>query len=128
MWSDEYKELDGVKVVGLYEPFKTGTESITFMCDGNKSFKLTCDGDCCSHSWFENMELPEFPFTITSAKEIEGKDLSNNSETDFSYNEGTLKTYGFVMTTDKGHVDIDMRNESNGYYGGSFYLNTEELT
>ncbi len=31
---------------------------------------------------------------------------------------GETKYYGCKITTDKGHIIIDYRNESNGYYGG----------
>lgn len=30
-----------------------------------------------------------------------------------------IKYYGFKITTSKGHIIIDYRNSSNGYYGGS---------
>lgn len=117
-----YEKTIGKKVIGFKKPFQQGDESITFLCENNEQFVLSCEGDCCSHSWFEHVELPELPFTIRTMEEIDGKEISN-SEDEYEY----IKTYGIKMVTDKGHVDIDMRNSSNGYYGGYFTFDAEDL-
>lgn len=71
-----------------------------------------CDGDCCSETWVESIELPtSFPALVSEVEDIplnEGADDRG----------GELKFYGLKITTDKGHIVIDYRNESNGYYGG----------
>lgn len=72
------------------------------------------DGDCCSHSWIESVELPVngFPATVTAAEGIPMPDLGNGDAECRQY-------YGYKLTTDKGNIIIDYRNDSNGYYGGS---------
>ena len=70
-----------------------------------------CDADCCSHTWIEHIELPADPFP---ALVMSAEQLFFESEED-----GELKKYGFKIRTDKGVIDIDFRNASNGYYGGS---------
>lgn len=94
------------------------------IADDKKAIKLNCDdgeyvvrvdGDCCSQSWIEHVELPALglPFTITSIEGLDmGKDPIENDE--FEY----LQFYGCKVSTDKGDMVIDYRNESNGYYGG----------
>lgn len=77
-----------------------------------------CDGDCCSHTWIESIEntVREFPALVTAAHEIEDglpETISDHPEHD------CLQFYGFKVTTDKGVIVLDYRNESNGYYGGS---------
>ncbi len=73
-----------------------------------------CGADCCSHTWIENIELPTsgFPAIVLSAQDIEMPDLGNGDAECIQY-------YGFKITTEKGDIVIDYRNESNGYYGGN---------
>jgi hypothetical protein len=124
-YNDEDKKIIGKKVMGFAKPFESGDSQITFMCDKGERFTLSCEGDCCSTSWFEHVELPSLPFTITAIEEVDGKDVLDE---EVLKNHDVLKTYGLKMTTDKGHLDIDMRNDSNGYYGGSFEVDVSELT
>ena len=123
-WCNEQEKQQLYRLVtGLKSPFKTGDESITFLTD-NGSFTLNAYGDCCSHSWFEHMELPEFPFTITK---LETVDIADVTKEDGYGCEERLQTYSLKITTDKGHGDIEMRNSSNGYYGGSFEVDLGDL-
>lgn len=80
--------------------FELGTESIV----------AHCDADCCSNTWVEHVELPAkgFPAQVLA---VENLDLPN--ETD------EITHYGLKITTDRGELVIDYRNESNGYYGGN---------
>jgi hypothetical protein len=73
-----------------------------------------CEGDCCSHTWVESVELPArgFPALVTAAGDIP----LNEAEDDQS---GELAFYGFKIETDKGTIIVDYRNASNGYYGGN---------
>ena len=125
--SNEYKKLVGVKITDLSKHFFTGDTSITFNVEGGKSFELSCSGDCCSSSWFENIELPAFPFpvTIVSVEEVEGPDFTESWVKEHGYD--SVRTYGLKMITDKGELYVDMRNDSNGYYGGSFELDLSGL-
>lgn len=73
------------------------------------------DGDCCSHSWVEHVELPtELPAKVTSCT-----DLGMNKEDESNQEHECLRFYGYKIVTDKGDIVIDFRNSSNGYYGGS---------
>ena len=73
-------------------------------------------GECCSSTWIENVENPEFAVdsVVATAEEMElNKPAEENSEFDY------LQFYGFKIETAKGTCVIDYRNSSNGYYGGS---------
>ena len=75
------------------------------------------DGDCCSRTWVENVELPAmgYPATVQAVEDLPLPDAAVGGP-----DEGTLvQFYGCRIATDKGYIDIDYRNESNGYYGGS---------
>ena len=89
-------------------------QSILFEIEGGESIVAKCDADCCSHTWIEHVELPVngFPAKVQSLGHVE---LNSNLDT----RDGELQFYGFKISTDKGDIIIDFRNESNGYYGGS---------
>ena len=72
------------------------------------------DADCCSHTWVEHIEMPSlgFPALVSAVDDL---DLPGTTDTE----NGLLQVYGCKITTDKGEIIIDYRNESNGYYGGN---------
>ena len=74
------------------------------------------DGDCCSSTWIESIELPAlgFPCKVLSVENL------NMPEQEYDESQfECLAFYGCKIVTDKGDVVIDYRNESNGYYGGN---------
>lgn len=72
------------------------------------------DGDCCSSTWIEHVEKPAlgFPAVVVS---VDALDRGPDEEQDY----GRIAHYGCKITTDRGEIIIDYRNESNGYYGGN---------
>ena len=88
-------------------------QAMLFVC-GDDEIIVLCDADCCSHTWIESIELPArgFPAIVSAVEDIP----LNTDEDD---QDGELAFYGLKITTDRGHIIVDYRNESNGYYGGS---------
>lgn len=96
-------------------------------------YKYDADGDCCSSSWIEHFNSPSESCTITDMKEIEVPPSYEGKPTVHDHYEEEIKYYFYEIITDKGSYQIEMRNSSNGYYGGSldFYglvqlLSTED--
>lgn len=89
-------------------------ESLRFLLPDGEVI-ANCDADCCSHTWVEHVELPAlgFPATVIDARDVEMPDLGDMEGCD------VVAYYGFKITTDRGEILIDYRNDSNGYYGGS---------
>lgn len=82
---------------------------------GDKHYAYSADGDCCSHSWFES---------VTNQENIIGEKIIGMEEKpeveDESSSEGEcIRVYGYTLKTAVGYTDIEFRNSSNGYYGGS---------
>jgi hypothetical protein len=113
-----YKKLIGLKIEDRYCIDASDTK-ITFT-SGEKSVTIEAVGDCCSYSWFEHIELPDTPFTILEVKDV---DLGKLAHKDPRYD--CLKKYSLKIKTDKGYGDIEMRNNSNGYYGGDYVVTYE---
>ncbi len=93
--------------------------AILFLLENDEQLIARVDADCCSHTWIEHIELPtEFPCEV-----ISGDSLRLNQDCDDR--DGELSFYGYKLTTTKGDIVIDYRNESNGYYGGSILFGDE---
>lgn len=101
------KTLNGLKLAD-------DKKAILFVTDAG-DIVVRCDADCCSHTWVEHIEQPAlgFPAKVLAVDDL---DMPYGSE---ETNNGELKFYGCKITTDKGEIVIDYRNESNGYYGGN---------
>jgi len=76
------------------------------------------DADCCSYTWVEHIELPAlgFPALVIAVDDLE---MPEGKESTFHSDADSLVFYGCKISTDRGEIIIDYRNDSNGYYGGS---------
>lgn len=100
----------------------TDRMALLFSFNDGTSLVARTDGDCCSQTWIEHVELPtEFPAKIISAGSIE---LNIDDVTNDDYE--CLSFYGYKISTDKGDMVIDYRNSSNGYYGGDIVFGKRE--
>lgn len=81
------------------------------------------DGDCCSDSWVEGIELPALGFPCVV---LEVNDLCLTDQ-DFHSEDGLIQCYGCQIKTTSGDMVIDYRNESNGYYGGNLCWDDESF-
>lgn len=119
----DFKIFENMKVKNCV--FKN---DVIFIQDVNtlKEYSLVPEGACCSTSWIEHCE--ELPSDDEIISKLECVDIGPN------YNFKTdkygrtidekgsthecLAHYFYRITTNKGSYDIEMRNSSNGYYGG----------
>lgn len=85
--------------------------------DGLMSF--ICEGDCCSSTWIEHISgvSAMINATVISAEIVDIETISDHPVHD------CLQIYAWKIKTTKGYFDIDFRNSSNGYYGGSLKRN-----
>lgn len=82
--------------------------------DGNKHLWIP-EGDCCSRSWFEHSEGLELLVgrEVLGVGEME-MPVPDNTDDYHEY----IRVYGWTLRTEAGVAEIEMRNSSNGYYGG----------
>lgn len=84
------------------------------MSDGGSEVFYTA-GDCCSTSWIEH---------LSGVQALLGHKITGGSETSLGElprqdNWEVIKAYKTTLTTEKGSFEIEYRNSSNGYYGGT---------
>lgn len=108
------REIHGMKI-------SADKMALLLMLDEKEASLALCEAECCSYTWIENIELPKniFPTKVFSVEEIEMPDLGDMPGCDI------VSYYGIKITTDKGHIIIDYRNDSNGYYGGGLVFEKE---
>ena len=92
-------------------------QAIKFEMEGGDVI-VRCDAECCSYTWVEHIELPAlgFPAVVTAVEDL---DMPEGKPSEFHTDPDSLQFYGCKISTDRGEIVIDYRNDSNGYYGGN---------
>lgn len=94
-------------------------DRVTFdFADGfSRSFGV--EGDCCSSSWIEHLELPG---DIEGATLLSVQDSApitqSHADHDEACGDSFIEVYNTAFKTDRGEIVLEYRNSSNGYYGG----------
>lgn len=76
-------------------------------------------GDCCSHSWFEHFTnvRESIGKKVVNVIKRETRDAEDNEKKE---DQDCVRIYGYsIEHTGIVPLDVEFRNESNGYYGGS---------
>lgn len=81
---------------------------------GNHTWISAID-ECCSDTWFEHVDMVNTPFKIIDSR-LSTYDVDPEVLDDGKYT--VTKRYALHLKTSAGHIDITLRNDSNGYYGG----------
>ena len=110
------KALVGKTITAVY--LADDKQAIKFDILINDNIVALCEGDCCSHTWIENVENPG---ALIGSEVLEAVDLELPQERKLedSGRDELVQYYGLRIRTTKGDCVIDYRNESNGYYGGN---------
>ena len=119
------KELIGRKVLSY--KFEDGGEKVVFETDKGK-IVYEAFGDCCSSSFFSDITgidnlLGSEVLEVVERQEWSDEEIKK-AEAQGSYD--VLSLYGYLIKTARGTCDIEFRNDSNGYYGGSCDLVSDE--
>jgi len=108
------KDLEGKTIGGL--KINDEKDALFFDIKGGISIVVSAVGDCCSKSWFEHIEGVEALIGKKIVKVVE-RDMPGPKE--YDEGNGLIQFYGWTLELDSGErVDFEMRNDSNGYYGG----------
>ena len=119
MYDDAFSSLVGRRIAKVYR--NETKDHLRFVVadssGGEVHFEMV--GDCCSSSWIEHMSgvcflIGAIIAEVTPGTEVET--IDNHPEHD------CLRFYNYNIRTDKGICAVEMRNSSNGYYGGSIDL------
>lgn len=126
-----FKNLVGKRINGLFVTSDDTTLVVRTVT--NKLYRYDTSGDCCNSVWIThltginclgdpNNSLDLLRGALVTS--VEDKGWGENKD------DGELDVVqdGFwTITTDRGYIDIEVRNSHNGYYGGSFNENNDEM-
>lgn len=87
-------------------------EEIEFVCPTER-LRFYAFGDCCSESWFNHFAGVGALIGQTVKAVIERPEYEEEGTRDVCDT-----VYGHLIVTDLGSADLELRNSSNGYYGG----------
>lgn len=92
---------------------------ITFLFQDGFERRFSVEGDCCSHSWIEHLEMPgDIVGATLLSVEDGGLITQDHDEHDDEHDDGEISVYNTSFKTDRGEIILEYRNSSSGYYGG----------
>lgn len=113
IYAEEVAPIIGAKLLsasrdpdGTAIRFETDRGTLTF----------SAEGDCCSTSWFESLDDDAAGGEVTAVEESTGPEPDEAAQVGHE----CLQCYFGVLKTTKGRATWEMRNSSNGYYGGYY--------
>lgn len=91
----------------------------------NEQVNFSVKGDCCSQSWFADINgvYALLGGTVVNVEEVS---MEGYNVEDGRTRQDSDCAYGYKIRTDKGDADVVFRNSSNGYYGGWLYEGPKE--
>jgi hypothetical protein len=100
-------------------------ERVTFAFGDGSEVAFGVEGDCCSSSWIEHLDVPpdvigEVLVGVADSEGVPWDGHVCSEAVDYSRACGHdhLQVYNTRFRTAKGDVVLEYRNDSNGYYGG----------
>ena len=95
--------------------------NIQFQTDAGV-LSYTTYGECCSESWINHISGLQaiIDQKVLKIPEIEMGEITKGQE-GFSGKQKVDSIYSFKIFTSQGVCELEMRNASNGYYGGSLF-------
>lgn len=94
-----------------------GGEEITFTFQDGFERVFGVEGDCCSSSWIEHLELPGDIVGATLLSVDDSAPITQDHDTHDECGD-CISVYNTSFKTDRGEIILEYRNSSNGYYGG----------
>lgn len=115
---DKFEKIKG----RMLHKITDNSDNLQLHLDNKEIIEFYAEGDCCSDSWIEHIESPPKPEKIISMEEIEippsyDCDESNTKKRNPDHMD-SVQFYFYRINTENGSYLIEMRNNSNGYYGG----------
>lgn len=110
-----FERLKVSNVIGSVVLDVTHTKDVITIVTDRGTLTMTAYGDCCSESWFESVDVDPSAIggSLTEYEEsFEGE--KEPAADEWAY----VKTYFGTLKTSTGRITYELRNSSNGYYGG----------
>jgi hypothetical protein len=127
-----FRELIGKKINGIF--LGNDKWTLVFRDVEGKHYRFDTSNDCCNTVWINHITGVDCVrsgndvFSLLRGAEVisaEDKGWGENRDDD----EYEVVQDGFwTIKTDRGYIDIEVRNSHNGYYGGSLDPSDEDIS
>lgn len=119
----EFSVLVGKRINGLF--IGNGGWSLAFRDIHGRQYRFNTENDCCNSVWFNHVSGVNIlgegnTFDLLRGAEVlavEDKGWGNNREGEDGCE--VVQDAFWTIRTDRGYIDLEVRNSHNGYYGGS---------
>ena len=126
----EFDVLVGKRINGLF--IGDSAWALVFRDINGRHYCFRTENDCCNTVWFNHVNGVETVlgegnvFDILRGAMItavESKGWTDDRTDEDGYN--VIQDGFWTIATDRGYIDLEVRNSHNGYYGGSVVYDEE---
>ena len=126
----EFNVLVGKRINGLF--IGDGAWALVFRDINGRHYCFRTENDCCNTVWFNHVNGVETVlgegnvFDILRGAMITGvesKGWTDDRTDEDGYD--VIQDGFWTIATDRGYIDLEVRNSHNGYYGGSVEYDEE---
>jgi len=110
----QFSQLIGKIIDTIY--ISEDSSNLAFITDDGECHIYSTSGDCCNSVWFYHFSGVE-ELLNQRVNDVESKDW-REVDGDFAGGDDAEDACIWTLKTNRGYVDIEVRNSHNGYYGG----------
>jgi len=127
----EFNVLVGKRINGLF--IGNDKWTLVFRDIQGRRYRFNTENDCCNSVWFNHVSGVNIlgegnSFDLLRGAEVlavESKGWGDNRSDEDGHE--VVQDAFWTIRTDRGYIDLEVRNSHNGYYGGSVsYLGTDD--
>jgi hypothetical protein len=129
-----FKDLIGKRINGVFLARDNWT--VVFRTTEGKYFRYDTANDCCNTVWVNHITGLDIlgkgdSFDLMrGALVLGGEDKEWTADREWTEADGgdygdVIQDGFYTLHTDRGYIDIEVRNDHNGYYGGDFEYNED---
>lgn len=124
-----FKDLIGQRINGVF--LADSNRTMVFRTVQGKLYRYITQSDCCNTVWVNHINGLNIIGKGDTFDLMRGALVTGGEDKEWTENRGWTAADGgeygdviqdgfFTLHTDRGYIDIEVRNDHNGYYGGSF--------
>ena len=126
-----FRNIVGKRINGVF--LGNDAWTLVFRTTGGEYHRFDTSNDCCNSVWVNHITGLHILGEGNSFDLLKGALVTGSEDKGWGENRSDKDGYeviqdGFwTLRTDRGYIDIEVRNSHNGYYGGTFDYNEDGI-
>lgn len=112
----QFSQLVGKTINRVY--INGDRSKLCFLTNDNEYHCYYANGDCCNSVWFNHFNGIDFVL-FQRVNDVISKTWIDVDISDRVMSQECEEACVWTLITSKGYIDIELRNNHNGYYGGT---------